>query len=141
MAMMMRAKVIPLAQTSECLKFQILSSRRDEFSTRSLSLLFKRRQRCIYKRLPLKTKREEKRMREKESFLSSVFLCVVCLYYCAKRGIMSFCASSCVSSLVYVFLRTRRLKKKSKKLAGEKSITFLISNNAHSNSLSTARWI
>ena len=26
---------------SECLKFQILSSRRDEFSTRSLSLLFK----------------------------------------------------------------------------------------------------
>ena len=37
----MRAKVLSLAQTSECLKFQILSSRRDEFSTRSLSLLFK----------------------------------------------------------------------------------------------------
>ena len=47
MAMMMRAKVLSLARKSECLKFQILSSRRDEFSTRSLSLLLKRRGICI----------------------------------------------------------------------------------------------
>lgn len=41
MAMMMRAQFFSLSRKSECLKFQILSSRRDEFSTRSLSLLFK----------------------------------------------------------------------------------------------------
>ena len=58
---------------------------------------------------------------------------------------MSFCASYvvCFFSRACVFFEdtcVQKQKKKSKKLAGEKCITFLISN-ACSNSLSTARWI
>ena len=83
----------------------------------------------MYTRLPLK--RRERR--EKESAgcyfqlsLFCVFLCVVCLYYyCAKRGIMSFCASSCVSSLACLFfLRTSVQKqKKEQKIGGRKKYT------------------
>jgi len=114
------------------------------FQRRSLSLLFKRRGICIQDSLWNDEREEKKKARVViSSFLSSVFVCVVCLYYCAKRGM-------CLSVRSNVFLLSRvcffedtcaKTKKKSKKLAGEKSITFLISNNAYGNSLSTARWI
>ena len=89
MAMMMRAQFsLSRANKRKCLNFQILSSRRrDEFSTK-ISLLFKRRQRYVYTRLPLK--RRERREKESAgcSFqlsLFRVFLCVVCVYSIAQR--------------------------------------------------------
>ena len=84
-------RVISLSRKSECLKFQILSSsRRDEFSTRSLSLFFLSADREVYVyKTPLLKRRER---REKESAgcyfqlsLSSVCFCAWCVYSIAQR--------------------------------------------------------
>ena len=107
---------------------------------RDLSLFFLRlRGICIQD--SLWKRRERRKTREKKKAFSSVFVRSVFILLRKERNNVFLCVVVCFFSRVSVFLRTTsENKKKSKKMAGEKSITFLISN-ACSNSSSTARWI
>ena len=114
----------------------------------SLFFLSADRGMCIQDSLWNDEREEKKKARVVlSSFLSSVCFCAWCVFIVLRkeRNDVFLCVVRSVFLLSRVcffwgHLCKNKKKEQNKKLAGEKCITFLISN-ACSNSLSTARWI